>query len=315
MRVHELGGNVFLLQFLPDNRRLLVARGDKGRRISFDVLTISDGQRVTLKVPGAKFDTGHQDWEVNSVALQPDGEGCYIACAGKLHAFHTTSGRPYPVPRGVQAHQVVISPDGKRLLTAYRTASKRQLCAATTGPKGTVIWRKPLSPWYANVAGFLPDSKRFVSVDDVVRIWSFDTGEQLAASRTRTVRSRHPRISPDGQELGLLGRSSMYLWNLATLDKPRRISSSSNFGDFRSFAFHPNTTVMAMIHGGPTLVKEYDLPTLKRVRTWKWNLGELRSVAYSPDGNLGAAGSEDGRIVIWDVDESGTIAEPAGKKR
>jgi WD40 repeat protein len=60
---------------------------------------------------------------------------------------------------------------------------------------------------------------------------------------------------------------------------------------------------VAVIHGGPTLVKEYDLSTLERVWTWQWKLGPLQSVAYSPDGNLGAAGSRDGRIVLWDVDE------------
>ena len=32
-------------------------------------------------------------------------------------------------------------------------------------------------------------------------------------------------------------------------------------------------------------------------------LGPLQSVAYSPNGDLGAAGSEDWRIVVWDVDE------------
>jgi WD40 repeat protein len=39
------------------------------------------------------------------------------------------------------------------------------------------------------------------------------------------------------------------------------------------------------------------------VHKWNWKLGPLRSVAYSPDGTLGAAGSEDGRVVVWDVDQ------------
>ena len=60
---------------------------------------------------------------------------------------------------------------------------------------------------------------------------------------------------------------------------------------------------MAVIHGGPTLVKVYDLGTLKQIHKWTWKLGPLRSVAYSPDGTVGAAGSDDGRIVVWDVDE------------
>jgi WD40 repeat protein len=114
--------------------------------------------------------------------------------------------------------------------------------------------------------------------------------------------AQQPQISPDGTRLGLVGYGSMYVWDLTTLEKPRKISGSSNFGDFRSFAFHPNGKTVAVIHGGPTLVKVYDLATLERVQTWKWKLGPLTSVAFSPDGTLGAAGSEDGRIIVWDVD-------------
>jgi WD40 repeat protein len=34
-------------------------------------------------------------------------------------------------------------------------------------------------------------------------------------------------------------------------------------------------------------------------------VGPLRSVAISPDGCLAAAGSGDGRIVVWDVERDG----------
>jgi WD40 repeat protein len=57
-----------------------------------------------------------------------------------------------------------------------------------------------------------------------------------------------------------------------------------------------------MIHGGPTLVKEYELPGLRLRHRYKWSVGALESVAYSPDGTLGAAGSADGRVVVWDVE-------------
>ena len=38
------------------------------------------------------------------------------------------------------------------------------------------------------------------------------------------------------------------------------------------------------------------------VRTLDWKLGKLVSVAFAPDGSIGAAGTEDGKIVVWDVD-------------
>jgi WD40 repeat protein len=304
MRVLEVGANVFLLQFLPDVRRLLVGLADEQGRVTFDVLALADGQRVRLKVPRAHLDSWqNQAWYGNALAVHPSGEMCYIAWAGRLHAFRTADGQPLPAPKGVRAHQVVLSPDGDRLLAAHYTAAGRQLFAVTTGAKGgTVLWRKKLAPQFVQAAGFLPDGERFVTVDGAVRIRSFATGDRLAASRVKPVGSQQPRISQDGSQLGLIGYGSIYLWDLTTLDKPRKISGTSNFGDFRSFAFHPGGKMVAVIHGGPTLVKEYHLSSLKRARAWQWKLGELQSVAYSPDGNLGAAGSRDGRIVIWDVD-------------
>jgi WD40 repeat protein len=47
----------------------------------------------------------------------------------------------------------------------------------------------------------------------------------------------------------------------------------------------------------------WDPATLQPVRTLDWKLGKLVSVAFSPDGTIGAAGTEDGQVVVWDVDE------------
>jgi WD40 repeat protein len=304
MRVLEVGGDVFLLRFLPDNRGLVIGTADGKRKVTFGVLPLWAGERAPLKVPRADLDSwwNHACYG-NALAVHPLGEVCYIAWAGRLHAFRTADGEPIPVPEGAQAHQVVLSPDGDRLLAAHRTDSRRQLFALTTGPKGAVVWRKTLPLEFVQVAGFLPDGERFVTVDGAVRVRSFDTGDQLAASRVKPAGAQQPQVSQDGRHLGVVGYGKMYFWDLTTLDKPRKIGGSSNFGDFRSFAFHPNGRTVAVIHGGPTLVKVYDLSTLQLVQTWNWKLGPLQSVAFSPDGGLGAAGSKDGRIVVWDVDE------------
>jgi WD40 repeat protein len=304
MRVLNVGGTVFQLRFTPDNRRLVVAKHFDSEKVTFEVVSLTDGKSIRLPVRKANFRSWWFDADYgDAIAVHPSGESCYIAWNGQLHAFRIKDGKALPVPKGARAHQVVLSADGNRLLAAYLTRFGRQLTGATTGPKGgRVLWHEVVSEEFLHVAGFLPDGERFVTMEDVVRIRSFETGVELAASRTESRDSDHAQVSVDGRCLGGIGYGNLYLWDLTTLDKPRRIAGTSNLGNCMSFAFHPNGRTVAAIIGGRTLVKIFDRATLNRVETWKWKLGALSSVAFSPDGLLGAAGSEDGRVVVWDVD-------------
>jgi WD40 repeat protein len=302
MHILHVGNSVFQLRFLPDERRLVVGRFDADFKVTFEILSLPGGGRVRLEVPEADlYSWLNRARYGNAIAIHPGGESCYIAWDGELHAFRTADGVPLPVPDEVKAHQVVLSPDGDRLLAADLTNFRRQLFAVATGPEGgEVLWRKSVSEAFSQLAGFLPDGDRFVTLDGAVRIRSFHTGDELAAGRFKPMGTHQPRLSPDGRHLAAIGYGSMYFFDLDDLGKPRKIGGSSSFGDFRSFAFHPDGRTVAVIHGGPTLVKLYDLATLTRSRTFKWKLGPLQSVAFSPDGSLGAAGSDDGRIVVWD---------------
>jgi WD40 repeat protein len=49
-------------------------------------------------------------------------------------------------------------------------------------------------------------------------------------------------------------------------------------------------------------VKLYDTATWKVAQAFNWDSGRLRSVVFSSDGMLAAAGGDKGRIVLWDVD-------------
>lgn len=46
----------------------------------------------------------------------------------------------------------------------------------------------------------------------------------------------------------------------------------------------------------------WDTATWEPARQFAWDIGRLRSVAFSPDGTLCAAGSDTGRVVVWDFD-------------
>lgn len=304
MYVLEVGDSVVQLRFLPDGRRLLVGTVSSERVMSYDVWTLSGGGRVRLQLPEVPAESWDY-WEHGpTVAFHPTGERCYVAWNGHLLASRTADGALLPGTEGVKAHQVVLSPGGDRVVTVRGlSGAEKHLTALTADESGVkVVWEKTMPREFRLAAGFLPDGERFVTVADAVRVCAFGSGEEQSAARYPSHHASQPRLSADGRHLGVIGYGSMYLYETAALGKPRRIGGKQTFGNFRSFAFHPNGRTLAVIHGGPTLVKVYDLQTLRLTRKYLWKLGPLGAMAFSPDGMLGAAGSLHGQVVVWDVD-------------
>ena len=65
-------------------------------------------------------------------------------------------------------------------------------------------------------------------------------------------------------------------------------------------AVHPRGPVAYARTDGT--VTFWDVSKREQLRTLDWKAGKLVSVAFSPDGALAAAGTEDGKVVVWDVD-------------
>ena len=70
-----------------------------------------------------------------------------------------------------------------------------------------------------------------------------------------------------------------------------------------SVDLHPfiNNFVVGSSDIKDTYAHVYNFDTEKEIMTYKGHHGPVHSVAYSPDGNTIASGSEDGFLRLWEV--------------
>ena len=109
------------------------------------------------------------------------------------------------------------------------------------------------------------------------------------------------QFSPDRSKLVASSGSSLLVWDQPDgAGRPDLIRAGRQ--QLTDIAFHPSGRYLAAT-SNDTTVKLYDTSTWQLARTYSWSIGRLRSIAFSPDGTLAAAGSDTGRIVVWDVDD------------
>ena len=304
MLILDAGHSVAVLRFSPDSRNLYTGSGfrfDLGYpqivSPTIDVWSTSDGSRRVIDIPAGTT------WaEPNELAVRPDGGRAWLALEGTALTVDLAKGEVRPAENLPPANRVVISQDGHKQVVLTQETEDYRLTGRAADGSG---WTLPLEPDSYELGGFLSDGDRFVTVSQKrIRVHRFaEGGRQVAETSCASAYAHQPQISPDGRYLAVIGTTCIYLYDLATLGPPRRMAPASVNGGFRSFAFHPNGRTMAIIHKGPSLVKLYDLDTLKLTTKFQWKVGAHNAVAFSPDGTLAAAGGEAGKIVVWDVDD------------
>jgi WD40 repeat protein len=129
-----------------------------------------------------------------------------------------------------------------------------------------------------------------------------DPGSGLVVDRVpipgRTV--NEVLFSPDGEWLLVRAGQSMLVWDASNLHK-RPLKVRGGKKQVTAVAFHPSGRFLAATSNDQT-VKLYDTQSWEIAKTYTWDIGRMRSIAFSPDGTLAAAGSDTGKVVVWDVD-------------
>ncbi len=202
--------------------------------------------------------------------------------------------------------QFAISPAGQLIVGEnLRDNTHNYVCFPRAEP-GKALWRVNV-PLYANSTPlFVGDRFMVLDWDYDKRAYQFDerslaTGEQISLSPPLAENPEAMVISPQGDCVAAQTRGFIYVYPLGGTfpTKPTILNDTPKY--FTGIAYHPSGKYLAATSNDMT-VKLYDTTTWEIARTFTWKIGRMRSVTFSPDGTLAAAGSEKSKAIVWDVD-------------
>jgi WD40 repeat protein len=298
---------VEVLRFSPDSR-LLAAPCAAGVQVWNDLIA---GGRPPLLVPS-------RVWAVDFTA---DGQNLVLGHSGDrgcgllVHDLGTAEATEVPTELPGWRMYFALSPDGRFLVVAqvdYTNTSEAvasQLYCRPLADPATSLWTLP-TRLIQQPPVVLPGGKQFLVVEE-----QRDSQRAVTLYVTRDART--------GQAVTEVPASGMCFDKWVTSADHRLIACHRGIwvGIFRSddmgaepvllrndsgkqftgLAFHPSGRYLAATSNDAT-VKLYDTSTWKVAHSFNWEIGRLRSVAFSSDGMLAAVGGDKGKIVVWDVD-------------
>jgi WD40 repeat protein len=308
---------VQILRFSPDGSSLLASTHNGESKC---------GLRLWPDLRGSQF----QDF--------PEARYAEFACRGRKLMFRDSSWRLHLsdlregaleqiYPREGEPGQCdgfFISPDGSRFLAVENTNSPYKPAQARityqridTPTGGAAIWTNNIARNVFLWPALLPKGRFLVTErwwDDVDGV---EVGHHVAVTRScRTGRIlsgtvapplcagasvNECPVSPDGSRIAHSGGALVVVSSVRDRSIPDIHLYCDSRKQFTALAFHPSGKFLAVTSNDAT-VKLYDTTTWQVARTFTWKIGKLQSIAFSPNGTLAAAGSDTGKVVVWDVD-------------
>jgi WD40 repeat protein len=247
-----------------------------------------------------------------SLVFHPNGhtlvfsrqEGAYVLEAG-------TGESPHRLFHCAFFAQVAISPGGARVLIAEDREPRDRISCYTLDARLTPsqLWSFEAGPNYSAPI-FAPDGERVaVTVHDQSGTHPRQN-VQVRDARSGAVSLATP-IDPASpvQQLAFTADGSRLLVRTDGNKVQLLDSVTGTAAGELAHRGRPFVTGLAVHPDGPvacartdSTVTLWELIKREATRTLDWSIGRLVSVAFSPDGALAAAGTEDGKIIVWDVD-------------
>ncbi|MFO0877538.1 MAG: WD40 repeat domain-containing protein [Gemmataceae bacterium] len=138
---------------------------------------------------------------------------------------------------------------------------------------------------------------------------SFDRTVRLhqLGKRARSVMNLHEKVhflTFAGDGLSIAAASARGLVRVFdTLSTGERLHLFAEESPLHALCFSPDGRTLASAAGQQQgVVSFWEVQTGSRMSSFDWNIGEIHSMAFAPDGMRACAGG-DGKIMVWDIDD------------
>jgi WD40 repeat protein len=300
--LHQKGqsSRVDVVAFAPDGARVLACS--------------AHGAALWSGFPGAPVRHLVSGWPyVRAAKFSPCGRFVAIAKDGvTVHDLSAGTSAVVPLPADWSA-KFAFAPNGD-LIVCQAVAHTIRSYLSRRAPENN--WSEPR--WARELAHSVETELAFVGDDRFAfahRRWdmttsrhicryitcSADTGAELSSVEGPDVQGPQLRFEPHNRLLA--GIINNRLVAVRADDCSAALANKKNDGPkhFTDLAFHPSGKYLALT-SNDTTVKLYDAHTWEVARAFTWKAGRMRSVCFSPDGALAAAGTDKGQVIVWDVD-------------
>jgi WD40 repeat protein len=282
------GYGIRSLAFSPDDT-ILVTGGDQGYLSRWDLATGEELPRLQTQY-GLLF----------GIAFSPDGRKLASACGdGTVQIWDFAAGEPLALLQGhaYGAWSVAWSGDGRRLATAAGDGTVKIWDAQTA----TLLREKAVTFTKIDSVQYSPDDSRLAAVSIGERALILDA-QSLAETQSfsdHVSGLRSAAFFPTGEWAALGGENGLaYLWDLVRGNViPLGTVRPASKADL-SVEFSPKGGTLAVADGLPGILRLYDLTTLAPRSDIR--IPGVRAIAYSPDGELLAAGGS-GELTLAQV--------------